>query len=156
MFSPRVLVLGAIGAALVSTVALAASHGGNPAVKARQAHMSLQAYNLGIVGAMAQGKAEYDAEAASAAAENLAALTKLNMSSYWAPGTSNADIMDTRALPAIWEDLPGVMGKIETLRAAADTLAADAGNGLDALKAALGPVGGACGACHEAYRAPNN
>ena len=54
----------------------------------------------------------------------------------------------------IWENLPDVVMKWEAFGAAATGLAAEAGNGLDALRAAIGPVGGTCGACHDAYRAP--
>jgi cytochrome c556 len=37
--------------------------------------------------------------------------------------------------------------------AAATGLAAVAGDGLDPMRAAFGPVGAACGACHDAYQA---
>ncbi|MDP5360798.1 MAG: cytochrome c, partial [Paracoccaceae bacterium] len=40
------------------------------------------------------------------------------------------------------------------LAAATATLASVAGDGLDAMKAAFGPVGQSCGSCHESYRAP--
>lgn len=143
------LIIGTAGATF------AGGHGGNPAVKARQSHMQLYAHNLGILGGMAKGKVEYSADAASAAAGNLAALTKINQMSYWTPGTSNADLGDeTRALPAIWEE--GGFGKameiVGALSSAADELAAVAGNGQEAIGPALGPVGSQCGACHEAFR----
>ena len=128
----------------------------NPAVAARQAHMDLYSFNLGIVGGMARGNVEYDAEVAAAAAANLAALTKIDQSRYWPEGTSSLDIEGTRALPEIWDDIPGVIGKAQELSAAADAFAGQAGQGLDALRAGLGPVGQACGACHEAYRQPDS
>ena len=127
-----------------------------PAVKARQAHMQLYAHNLGILGGMARGNADYDAAAATAAASNLAALASLNQASYWAPGTDSDTIMETRALPAIWENIPDVLEKAAALQTATVALAAAAGDGLDAVRANLGPVGQACGACHESYQMPNN
>ena len=152
----RIIVTSALIVATAG-LAFAGSHGGNPAVKARQSHMQLYAHNVGILGAMAKGEMEYNADAASAAASNLAALSTLSQRSYWAPGTSNAELGDeTRALPAIWEagSTAGEIGG--KLAEAAAALAAVAGNGQEALGAALGPVGGACGECHKAYRQSDN
>lgn len=154
MISTRSILLGLAGAALVATGALAQDV--NPAVKARQAHMTLYSHHLGLLGGMARGNIDYNADAASASAASLAALTKLDQSRYWAPGTDSESIEGTRALPALWENIPRAMEIGGNLSAAADTLAGEAGNGLEALQAALGPVGQACGACHEAFRVPNN
>ncbi len=119
--------------------------------------MQLNAHNISILGAMAKGEVEYNAEAAMAAARNLAALANLDQRSYWVPGTSNAELGDeTRALPVIWES-GSTAGEIAgKLAEAAANLAAVAGNGQEALGPALGPVGGACGACHKANRKPFN
>lgn len=138
-----------------SGIAIAGGHGGNPAVKARKAHMQLYAHNLGILGGMAKGEVEYDADAASAAANNLAALTAFDQRSYWAPGTSTDELgEETRALPAIWQEgsKAGEIGG--QLAEAAAALAAVAGDGQAALGPAMGGVGGACGACHKAYQQP--
>ena len=139
--------------ALGAGLAFAGGHGGNPAVKARQSHMQLYSHNLGILGGMAKGEIAYDAEAASAAASNLAALTTLDQRSYWAPGTSRDDLGDeTRALAAIWtaDSTAGEIGG--KLAEAAAALAAVAGDGQEAIGPALGPVGQQCQACHEKYR----
>ena len=48
------------------------------AIGARKAQMQLYAFNISHLGAMAQGEVDYDAAAASAAANNLAALAALN------------------------------------------------------------------------------
>lgn len=148
----RSLFLAPLVALGVAGAALAGGHGGNPAVKARQSQMQLYAFNLGILGGMAQGKAEYDAEAASAAASNLAALTRLNQSALWPAGTDSASVEGSRALPALWEDMPGVMAAGGALAEAAANMESVAGNGLEALQGAMGPLGGACGGCHKAYR----
>ena len=144
------------------TIALAGAahaggHEGNPAVKARQAHMQLYGFNLGILGAMAKGEAEYNADAAQAAADRLASLATMNQWAYWTPGTSTEELgSETRALPAIWQD-GSKAGEIGGQMAeAAVALAAVASDGQAALGPALGPVGGACGACHKAYRGPRN
>lgn len=156
MFPFRILLPAVFAGAVAAAAIPAAAQDVPPAVKARQAHMQLYAHNIGILGGMARGNIEYDADLASIAASNLAALTKLNQATYWQPGTDSDVIMETRALPAIWENLPDVMEKVQTLSAAADNLAAAAGDGLDAVRANIGPVGQACGACHEAYQMPDN
>lgn len=144
-------------AAVASSVAFAGSHSDeNPAVKARKAHMQLYAHNIGILAGMARGNTEYDADAAVAAASNLADLSHIDETSYWIPGTDNASIDGTRALPALFENLGDVQTKINALNTASVALMETAGNGLDAVQAGVGPVGQACGACHDAYRAPNN
>jgi cytochrome c556 len=145
-----------LGTALAATLATAGGHGGNPAVKARQAHMQLNQHNLGLLFGMVRGNAEYDAGAAAAAAENLVKLSTLDQSTYWPAGTDNASIEGTRALPAIWNDFPGVIAEAQKLSASLSTLQAEAGNGLEAMQAALMPVGQACGSCHEKFRQSNN
>lgn len=138
--------------AVVATTAFAGGHNGNPAVKARQAHMQLYAFNLGILGGMAQGKVDYDADAASAAASNLAALTSMSLGAYFPEGTDSDSIEGTRALPALWADMPGVMAEATALAEAAAAMEIAAGNGVEAIQGAMGPLGGTCGSCHESYR----
>ena len=146
-----------LAAVVLGTSVSAGGRGGNPAVKARQAHMQLYGFNLGALGAMAKGEVEYDAEAAKALAGNFAALAAFNQAAYWTPGTSNAELgNETRALPKIWE-AGSTAGQIsQELAAAAAELAAVAGDGQAALGAAIGAAGKACGDCHKAYRAPAN
>lgn len=153
MFKRIVVAAAAVG--IAATAVWAGSHAGphDAAVTARQSHMKLNGFNISILGAMAQGNAEYNAEAASAAASNLVALTRMNLGAYWPQGSDNESIEGTRALPAIWSDFPGVMERLAALSEAAEAMEAAAGNGLEALQGAMGPLGGACGACHKAYRA---
>lgn len=148
---PSALILAVAGGAF------AASHGGNPAVKARKSHMTLNGFNLGVLGAMAKGDAPYDADAATAAANNLVALASINQMAYWPAGTDNGALgEETRALPALWEDMGAVMEKVGAVKAAAESLAAVAGTGQEALGPAVGALGGACTECHKAYRQANN
>lgn len=125
------------------------------AMDARQAHMSLYAFNLGAVGAMVQDRTPYDAQVAAAAATNIAALASISQDRYWVDGTDSS-IEGSRAKPEIWSDMDGYMAKNAAFAEAANNLAAVAGDGLDAMKAAFGPVGQGCGSCHESYRVPNN
>ncbi len=138
-----------------TTATMAGSHSGSdlpPAVKARHAHMQLYAFNLGALGAMAKGEMDYDAATATAAANNLATLAKLDQSRYWAPGTSADEVEGSRALPAIWEKSEDVGQKAADLVAATEAMAAAAGDGVEAIQANMRDLGGACSACHKAYR----
>lgn len=155
----RALLLAAAAAAglAFSTAAQADGHA-DPAVlgaiAARQHHMELYQFNLVILGSMAQGRTEYNADMASAAASNLVALTQLNQMAYWPPGSDNAALPeDTRAQPGLWENFPDVIEKSMATVAAAEAMAEAAGTDLAALQAAMGALGGACTDCHRAYRA---
>ncbi|THD74981.1 cytochrome c [Thalassobius vesicularis] len=124
------------------------------AIAARQATMKLYAFNLGLLGGMAKGEVAYDAAAASGAANNIALLTQLNQMAMWPEGSDEMSVDGTRALSDIWSNMADVMAKGTALSDAAATMQAEAGKGLPELQAAMGAVGGACGACHKAYRAP--
>lgn len=141
----------------VATTALGGGHASpeSAAVKARQAQMALYSFNLGILGNMVKGASDYDAEAAGAAAGNLAAVSALNGMAMWLPGTDTEALgTATRALPKIWEAGSDVGAKAQAMASSSAALAAVAGDGLDAMKAAFGDVGKACGDCHKAYRGP--
>lgn len=138
------------------TVALADGHEGNPAVKARNAHMGLYSFNLGLLGDMAKGTTEYDAETADAAANQLAALAAFDQSSYWVEGTAQGEVDGSRAKAEIWSDTAGWAEKLELMKTGSASLAAVAGDGLEALQAGIGAAGEGCGACHKAYRGPRN
>lgn len=123
------------------------------AIKARQATMTLYAFNISLLGEMAKGKIEYDAAAAGAAAASLAKLTTTDQSRMWPMGSDNETLGDaTAALPAIWQSgsKAGAIGG--DLAKAAAALDGAAGQGLDVLRGAIGPVGKACKACHKDYR----
>lgn len=141
----------------LATSAFAESHESDPNIAARQAHMQLYGYNIGLLGGMAKGEVPYDAEAATAAAENIASLAALTQDRYWAEGTDNFDMEGkTKALPAIWETPDDFAQKEQDLVKAAMALAAVAGDGQEAIGPALGPLGQACGACHKQYRQSDN
>lgn len=155
------LIAGIIAAGAIGTTAISDSHADKAAlsaVKARQSLMTLQAFNIGPLGGMAKGEIEYNAEAATAAATNLAALAKMDQSRMWPPGSDNAALGDdvTEALPAIWAADSKIGDAAMALVEATTALQASAGDGLDALRGAIGPVGKACGNCHENYRKAND
>ncbi len=154
MVKIRTIALALAGIAFTAGAGFAHDDITNPAVKARHSLMGLYAFNLGTLGAMAQGKMPYDAAMASVAAGNLAKLTKLDNSAMWPAGSDSDHAEGSNALPVLWDNFPDVIAKAQALSSATDAMAEAAGTDLEALKAAMGPLGGACGACHKEYRAP--
>ncbi len=149
----HVLVLAAAAATLPLAVLAQDLSPEQRALEIRQGHMLNNAANLGVLGGMAQGNAEYDAAAAATAARNLLNLASIDQSHYWLPGTAQGEIEDSAALPAIWENMEDFRGKQQALLAAVTALQGAAGTDLASLQAGMGAVGQACAACHESYRA---
>jgi cytochrome c556 len=145
------LSLVALAVAGVVTALPAAAQFAKPedAIKYRKAAFTVMAAHFGRVGAMVQGRVPFDAAAAQANLEVANTMAKLPFTAF-GPGT---DTGDTRAKPNIWSDnakftaaankMVEEMGKLNT--------AAKSGN-LDQIKAAFGPVGGTCKACHDDFR----
>ncbi|WP_417208222.1 c-type cytochrome [Antarctobacter sp.] len=123
-------------------------------VKARQGQFNIMALNLGILGGMARGTVDYDAEAAQAAADSLVAVSMISQPALWPEGTDSSSIDGTRALPGIWDNIDDVMAKWAGFGEAAKAMAAVAGTGKDAIGPNMGALGAACKACHDTYRAP--
>lgn len=126
------------------------------AVKARQSHMQLYSFNLGALGAMAKGEADYESGVAQTAADNLAALAKLSQQGYWLPGTDSDTMENTRALPALWSADSKAEKYLMDLGDATAALQAVAGSDLAGLQSGMKAVGDACSACHEDYRKPKD
>jgi cytochrome c556 len=124
----------------------------NPAVGARQGQFKIYALNFGTIGGMAQGRMDYDAAAAQTAADNLFHITRMDQIAMWPAGTDSAAMTGTRAKADIWANLDDFVGKYAALQTAVADLQAVAGTGLEPMRAAVGPVGAACQACHQAYR----
>ena len=151
----RLLVTAVTAASLsMPVIAHGDGHDGNPAQNARNAHMNLYGFNLGMLGAMAKGEVEYDAELAAAHAGNVARLAGINENGYWVEGTSSEELEDSRALPIIWEQMDEFMAISASLEADAMALQEAAAGGIDAFRPAFGKMAGNCGTCHKTYRAP--
>ena len=134
--------------------ASAAKDPNEKAIKARKAVMTLQSWYAGPLFTMAKGDMEYDAEMAKTYAEHLNTVANVEGGGMWPPGTGNdAYAGKTRALPEVWSTWPEAGKKAEALSEAAAALAAVAGDGLDALRSKIGPVGKACKGCHDDFRA---
>lgn len=121
-------------------------------VAARQGQMRLMALHLGTLGGMVRGNAEYDSEAASAAARNLVTLSTLDQRFLWPEGTSADEVEGSEALPAVWEDHDDFLAKWAAFGEGATAVDAVAGDGLDALRDGMASLGRSCGGCHDDYR----
>lgn len=119
------------------------------AIKYRKASFTVMAAHFGRLGAMANGRAPYDAKAAADNADVVATLAKLP----WAAFGEGTDKGDTRAKPEIWKEAAKYKEAADKMQAEIVKLntAAKAGN-IDALKAAFGPAAASCKACHDNFR----
>ncbi len=119
------------------------------AIKYRKAAFTVMGNHFARVGAMASGRAPYDAKAALENADIAAAMAKLP----WAAFTEGSDKGETRAKPEIWKDSAKFKEAADKMQAELTKLdvAAKAGN-LDALKTAFGPAAATCKGCHDNFR----
>ena len=145
----RLLLVAAI--ALASVPAAAQFQKPEDAIKYRQSAFTVMANHFGRVAAMAQGRVPFDAKVAAENADIVLTMSKLPYAGF-GDGTDKG--LPHRAKPEIWKeqakfnDLANKMqGEVVKLDAAARS------GSLDALKAAVGAVGGSCKACHDDFRA---
>ena len=117
------------------------------AVKYRQSSFSVLAHHFGTLGAMARGKAPFDAKVAAENADVLAVVANLPWAAFGA-GTEGGN-----SKAAIWQEKAQFDEKQQQFEAEASKLVAAAKSGdLDKLKAAFGPAAQTCKSCHDAYK----
>lgn len=139
----------ASAAALMGSVAMAAPQfaKAEDAVKYRQSAFSLIGTHFSALGAMASGKAPYDAKAAAEHADVLAVVAGLPWAAF-GEGTEGG-----KAKPEIWKEKAKFDEKHQAFGAEASKLLEAAKSGdLDKLKAAFGPTAQTCKSCHDAYK----
>ena len=116
----------------------------------RQSWFAMVATNFGPMVSMLKGEMPWDDARMSAAADQLAQLTAMDISRGFSPGTEKGT---TRAKPEIWENMADFNAKMEDLRvAAADLQTAAASGDRKAIGKAVGDVGQSCKACHDEYK----
>ncbi len=151
----RLMLMAAAASAVLASVAIAEEE--DPfadAVEMRHGLMLQMATDLGKVGAMAKKEAPYDAAVASKAAANIAAVASVLSMDQFPAGSEYQKSADSYALPAIWENQDDFLKKIADMNTAAAAFQTAAGTDLASLQAGMGGLGGACSACHKAYRQP--
>jgi cytochrome c556 len=144
-----ILAVAAVCGVMTSLPAAAQFAKPEDAIKYRKAAFTVMATHFGRIGAMVQGKAPFDAKAAAENADLALMMSKLPYTAF-VPGTDKGE---TKAKPEIWTEgdkfraaATKMQDEMAKLNAAAKT-----GN-LDTIKAAFGPVGQSCKACHDEYR----
>lgn len=117
------------------------------AIQYRKDTLKEMQQNFKRVADMASGRVPYEAKTAEDSAQKAAELIKLPWAGF-GPGTEGG-----KAKPAIWKEQDRFRdlatrseGEVAKVAVAAKT-----GN-LDAIKAAIGPAGASCKACHDNYR----
>ncbi len=121
------------------------------AIKYRQSAFTVMGNHVGRIGAMAAGRAPFDAKAAAESANIVATLASLPGTAF-GPGTDKG--LPNRAKPEIWSDAAKFKAANDKMIAEVAKLDTAAKSGsLDAIKAAMGAVGGSCKACHDDFRA---
>ncbi|MFO1328269.1 MAG: cytochrome c [Rubrivivax sp.] len=120
------------------------------AVKYRQSAMFVMANHFGRIGAMVNGRAPYDAAAASANADVVATMSRLPFVGF-VDGTASTNKGGASA--KVWSDKGGFDAAAKKMQDEVAKLAAAAKtNSLDNLKGAFGEVGKTCKGCHDEYR----
>ncbi|MDB5660858.1 MAG: cytochrome c, class [Cypionkella sp.] len=126
------------------------------AVETRHGLMLQMASDLGTLGGMAKGEVAYDKAAATKAAANVAAIASVISMAQFPAGSENGKSADSYALADIWAKPDDFMAKITDLNNAAAMMQTAAATDANAIKASMAQLGGACSACHKAYRQPES
>ena len=153
--SPRrrlaALALAATAAVGLAAVAHAQQNRAAQQIKYRQAVYTVLGTQFGIMGAMAQGRAPWDAKAFATAADRAAFISTVAPDTF-PPGSESG--APTEAKPEIWRNQEEFGRMMRDLQDKTRALAVAAKSGdQNAAKAALGAAGQTCKACHDRYKA---
>ena len=143
--APIIAALAVVGAFSTAVYAQTADR----AIKYRQGIMQAQGWHMGVLGGMAKGARPYDKDTAARSAKFVSELLQMPADGF-TPGSETG--APTRAKPEIWKDKAKFDKYLQDAQAESVKFAAAAGNGLDALRAAIGPMGRACNNCHDDFQ----
>jgi cytochrome c556 len=144
------LTLAAVTAAFAATAAAQVTfQKPEDAIKYRRGALTVLAAHYGALGAMANGRAPYDAAQAARHGDVIQLVSTLP----WSAFSAGTDKGETRARPEIWSEEAKFRQAHERAVSEVGKIAAAAKTGnLDNLKAAWGPNSGSCKACHDNFR----
>lgn len=138
-----------IAAVAFAVPAMAQFKNADESIKYRQSVFTVMGQHFSQIGAMANGRAPFDAQKVKADAALVLSLSQLP----WVAFGAGTDLGNTKAKPEIWQEQAKfkaagdkAMSELARLDAAAKT-----GN-VDQIKAAFGAAGQSCKACHDVYR----
>jgi cytochrome c556 len=145
-----ITIAASIGFAIVTLPATAQFAKPEDAIKYRQSALFVMQQNFARLAGMAQGKIPFDAKIAADSAANAEFASRLPWAGF-SDGTDKGG--NTKAKAEIWKDKAKFMDYAEKMQGemAKLSVAAKTGN-LDAIKPAVGAVGGTCKTCHDAFR----
>ena len=119
-------------------------------IQYRRAVMAAQGWHMyTILGGMAKGTRPYDKDVAARSAKYIDQLVEMPWEGF-APGTERG--FPTRAKAEIWKDRAKFDKYAQDAKVETAKFAGVAGNGLDALRAAIGPANKACDNCHNDFQ----
>ena len=119
------------------------------AIKYRRSAFTLLSTHFGALGAMANNRAPFDAQAAARHGEVIQLVSTLPFHGF----VAGTDKGETRAKGEVWSEQAKFRGAAEKMQSEVSKLAAATKTGnLDNIKASFGPAAGTCKACHDAYR----
>ena len=148
----KIFTIAAAAATLLTLALPASAQFAKPedAIKYRQSALFVMSQHFGRVGAMATGRAPFDAKAATDNAEVVASMAKLPWAAF-GPGTDKG--ATTKANPEVWSEQVQFKEASEKMMAESTKLAAAAKTGnLDAFKTAFNTTAASCKDCHDVYR----
>lgn len=119
------------------------------AVKYRKAAFTVMGAHFSRLGAMAQGRAPFDAAAAAANIEVVAAMARLPFAGF-ADGTHGTEKGSAKA--SIWTERAKFDDAAKRMQDEVGKLAAAKPATVEQLKAVFGPAAQSCKACHDNYR----
>ena len=122
------------------------------AVTYRKGAFQVMSAHFGRIGAMVNGRIPFDAAAAASNAEIAAFMSKLPYAGF-VEGTSGT--IKGSPKPNVWTERAKFDDYAKKMQdEMVKLVAATKGGNQDTIKAAFGPVGGACKNCHDDFRNP--
>jgi len=119
------------------------------AIKYRQSVMTVMNTHLGRIGAVAQGKAAYDAKTTMDNANIVMTMSRLPFAAF----VEGSHKGDTNAKPEIWKEMDKFQAAAKNMQEQAVKLDAAAKSGnLDAIKVVFGSTAKSCKDCHDKYQ----
>ncbi len=136
-------------AVLAGLFAAAAVSAADDPIKERKELMKGNGAAVKGVVAMLKGEKPYDGAAVAKAMKDINGALPTFITLFPKGSETGGE---TAAKPEIWENKAEFDNLAKDAEAATEKAAAAAAGGLDSFKAAFGPVGKACKACHEKFR----
>ena len=138
--------------ALASLPAAAQFQKPEDAVKYRKAAFTVMATHFGRIGAMAAGRAPFDAAAAAATADIVATMAKLPYAGF-VEGTSGTEKGTPKT--TVWTDRAKFDDEAKKMQDEVAKLAVVAkGGNFEQVKVAFGTAAASCKSCHDNFRNP--